>query len=190
MAKFLPLTRAVGLAVILGLLGIAAPALTASTGTGQVAAADWAGLQKPGANSQMWPSLRKPGSRQVADAATAGQAYTGLRSPSARPTAAPDPAIAKVLDQGAEAPKGDANVYITPQHLPKDDLLQAYSANKAAKAQGVKVPGLLGIASQAYRSQKLRPGQTVVGKPYSLADAMRDAMWRKKTAAMLRNLTR
>jgi hypothetical protein len=164
MARFFPLTRAAGLAITLILLGIGASALAAGTGKDQ-----------------------------LADAAKAGQAYTGLRSPTAQPAAVPDPATAKILDQGAGAPKGDANVYITPQHLPKGDLLEAYSSDGAAKvgAKGVTAPGLLGIASQAYRAQKPRQGQAgAVKKPYSLADAMRDAMWRKKTAAKLKSLTR
>jgi hypothetical protein len=165
MAKFLPLTRAIGLAITLILFGVGASAFAAGTGTGTA---------------------------QVADAAKAGQAYTGLRSLSARPAAAPDPATAKILDQGAKAPKGDANVYITPQHVPKGDLLEAYSSDGAttAKARDVTAPGLLGIASQAYRAQKPRQAQAGAKRPYSLADAMRDAIWRKKTAAKLKSLTR
>ncbi len=48
--------------------------------------------------------------------------------------------------------KLDANVYITPRNIPKGDrFLKAYSADQAAK--GSTAPGLLGIATQAYRTQ-------------------------------------
>ncbi len=80
--------------------------------------------------------------------------------------------------------KRDANVYITPRNIPKGDrFLKAYSADKAAK--GSALPGLLGIASQAYRTQA---SAGTANKAYSLADAMRDAVWRKKTAARLKSL--
>ncbi len=80
--------------------------------------------------------------------------------------------------------KRDANVYITPRNIPKNDrFLKAYSADKAAK--GSSAPGLLGIATQAYRTQA---SAGTANKAYSLADAMRDAVWRKKTAAKLKSL--
>ncbi len=48
--------------------------------------------------------------------------------------------------------KRDANVYITPRNIPKGDrFLKAYSADQAAK--GSSAPGLLGIATQASRTQ-------------------------------------
>ena len=46
--------------------------------------------------------------------------------------------------------------------------------------------GLLGIANQAHRAQDPN-GQNA--QAYSLADAMRDAIWRKNTAARLKSLT-
>ncbi len=80
--------------------------------------------------------------------------------------------------------KRDANVYITPRNIPKNDrFLKAYSADKAAK--GSSAPGLLGIATQAYRTQA---SAGTAAKAYSLADAMRDAVWRKTTAAKLKSL--
>ncbi len=80
--------------------------------------------------------------------------------------------------------KRDANVYITPGNIPKNDrFLKAYSADQAAK--GSSAPGLLGIASQTYRTQA---SAGTVNKAYSLADAMRDAVWRKNTAAKLKSL--
>ncbi len=80
--------------------------------------------------------------------------------------------------------KRDANVYITPGNIPKNDrFLKAYSADQAAK--GSAAPGLLGIASQTYRTQA---SAGTANKAYSLADAMRDAVWRKKTAAKLKSL--
>ncbi len=98
------------------------------------------------------------------------------------------------LNGNAKA-KRDANVYITPRYVPKgDQLLGAYSTATAprAKAAGVAVPGLLGIANQAYRAQGgARPkGAKAADSKYSLADAMRDAIWRKETAAKLRNMDR
>ncbi len=80
--------------------------------------------------------------------------------------------------------KRDAKVYITPQNIPKNDrFLKAYSVDKAAT--GTATPGLLGIASQAYRGQA---AAGTANRAYSLADAMRDAVWRKKTAAMLESM--
>ena len=80
--------------------------------------------------------------------------------------------------------KRDAKVYITPQNIPKNyPLLKVYSADKAT--EGTSAPGLFRIATQAYRSQA--SGDTTK-KAYSLADAMRDAVWRKKTSAMLKSL--
>ncbi len=82
--------------------------------------------------------------------------------------------------------KRDAKVYITPRNIPKNDrYLKAYDADKAAQNNAGATPGLLGIAKQAYRTQ-ISPG--TVNKAYSLADAMRDAVWRKKTAAKLKTL--
>ncbi len=80
--------------------------------------------------------------------------------------------------------KRDAKVYITPRNIPKGDrFLKAYSADRAPGASSA--PGLLGIATQAYRTQAW---SGTANKAYSLADAMRDAVWRKKTAAKLKNL--
>lgn len=86
----------------------------------------------------------------------------------------------------------DANVYLAPQAAGDDSVLQTYSADTApqAKAQGVAVPGLLGIAAQAYRAQAANALSDDGEAPqaYSLADAMRDAIWRKQTAQRLRDL--
>ncbi len=89
--------------------------------------------------------------------------------------------------------KRDANVYITAPNIPKDDrLLAAYNADRpnggrvqTRFGEATAVPGLLGIASQAHRAQAGGQGNPV----YSLADAMRDAVWRKNTAARLKSLT-
>jgi len=86
----------------------------------------------------------------------------------------------------------DANVYLAPQAAGDDSVLQTYSADTApqAKAEGVAVPGLLGIAAQAYRAQAANALSDDGATPqaYSLADAMRDAIWRKQTARRLRDL--
>jgi hypothetical protein len=82
--------------------------------------------------------------------------------------------------------KRDANVYLTPRHIPKNDrYLKAYDADMAAKNNANTTPGLLSIATQTYRSQS---SAGTANKAYSLADAMRDAVWRKKTAAKLKSL--
>ncbi len=81
--------------------------------------------------------------------------------------------------------KRDAKVYITPQNIPPGDrFLKAYAADKAAGKSAA--PGLLGIATQAYRTQA---SAGTANKAYSLADAMRDAVWRKNTAARLKSMT-
>ncbi len=93
----------------------------------------------------------------------------------------------KLFEKGKEIKiKRDANVYITPRNIPKNDrFLKAYDADKAAKDNVNAAPGLLGIATQTYRTQS---SAGTVNKAYSLADAMRDAVWRKKTAAKLKTL--
>ncbi len=133
--------------------------------------------------------------------ALAGTARAGhfLTHPAAAPpgaavpqtTAATPQAAVPVRDAKALFQKGkeikikrDANVYITPGNIPKNDrFLKAYSADQAAK--GSSAPGLLGIATQAYRTQA---SAGTANKAYSLADAMRDAVWRKNTAAKLKSL--
>jgi len=122
-----------------------------------------------------------------------------------RPTlqSAPMPMLAPSAQQArAEAQDGtvktrravvqDANIYLAPQAAGDDAVLRSYAADVApqAKAHGVVVPGLLGIAAQAYRAQAAdhlgEDGEAP--QNYSLADAMRDAIWRKQTAQRLRDL--
>ena len=89
--------------------------------------------------------------------------------------------------------KNDASVYITARNIPENDrLLEAYSVERPNGGQvqtrlreAMAVPGLLSIAAQTLRMQS--GGQDALA--YSLADAMRDAIWRKKTAARLKSLT-
>ncbi len=90
--------------------------------------------------------------------------------------------------------KQDANLYITARNIPDDDrLLAAYNAERpnggrvrTRFGEATAVPGLLGIANQAHRAQD-PDGRNA--QAYSLADAMRDAIWRKTTAARLKSLT-
>ena len=93
------------------------------------------------------------------------------------------------LTHPAATPQGvvrDASVYITPRNIPKNDrLLAAYSADKAMRGNGTAAPGLFGIATQARRIQV---AAGTANQAYSLADAMRDALWRKRTAARLKSL--
>ncbi len=111
----------------------------------------------------------------------AGPAWAGhfLTHPAATPQGAAGPQV-------VAAAARDANVYITPRNIPKNDqFLKAYSADKAVRSNGTAAPGLRGIATQAYRT---RASAATANKAYSLADAMRDAVWRKKTAAKLKSL--
>ncbi len=112
--------------------------------------------------------------------------------------------IATLLQRGAEIRiRKDASVYITARNIPENDrLLAAYNADRpnggrvqTRFGEATAVPGLLGIAVQAGRfqaqhsqAQPSRDGSQ--GDPaYSLADAMRDAIWRRNTAARLKSLT-
>jgi hypothetical protein len=87
----------------------------------------------------------------------------------------------------------DASVYITARNIPENDrLLGAYSDERPNGGQvqtrfgeATAIPGLLGIAAQTQRMQ----GGGQDAPAYSLADAMRDAIWRKNTAARLKSLT-
>ncbi|MFQ6017984.1 MAG: hypothetical protein ACE5KF_07290 [Kiloniellaceae bacterium] len=171
MAALLRLARALSLAVLVVSIGMAAPA--AAGGPGAAPAATGAGRPQAGANAQQWPPL---------------PAYQVFRQ-AAKAAARGGKAVA---DPDGQASDHDASVYLTPRYVPKNDLLEAYSVDKApqAKADGVPVPGLLGIATQAYRANHSKLGGTAARKTYSLADAMRDAVWRKKTAAKLKNLFR
>lgn len=100
-------------------------------------------------------------------------------------------------------PPHDAALLIAPGYVPDDDvLLGAYSADpKTRRAVGLQASGLLGIAAQAWRARHAEDrargrarklgtaGSDGAGEgegAYSLADAMRDAIWRRETAAKLR----
>ncbi len=108
-----------------------------------------------------------------------------LTHPAATPQVVAAARDARTLFEKGKEIKRDATVYITPRNIPKNDqFLKAYSADKAAK--GSSAPGLLDIANQTYRTQS---SAGTVTKAYSLADAMRDAVWRKNTAARLRSPT-
>ena len=97
---------------------------------------------------------------------------------------------AKLFQKGTEIKiKKDANVYITARNIPENDrLLEAYNAGRVQTNVGeaAAAPGLLGIANQAHRAQD-PDGRNA--QAYSLADAMRDAIWRKNTAALLESMT-
>ncbi|MEE8499022.1 MAG: hypothetical protein V3S27_00510, partial [Kiloniellales bacterium] len=102
---------------------------------------------------------------------------------------------ALLFKNGAEIKiKKDANLYITARNIPENDrFLEAYNADRpnggrvqTRAGEATAVPGLLGIANQAHRAQDPN-GRNA--QAYSLADAMRDAIWRKNTAARLKSLT-
>ena len=100
-----------------------------------------------------------------------------------------------LFQRGAEIKlKSDPNVYITSRNIPENaPLLEAYNADRPNRGraqtragEAAAPPGLLGIAAQVYRAQDAS-GRNA--RAYTLADAMRDAIWRRKTAARLRSLT-
>jgi hypothetical protein len=141
--------------------------------------------------------VEKPALAAAPSAATlAAQAtaQAGTRSAAQNATKAFNRAAALFKMGGEIKIKKDANVYITSRNIPDNDrLLKAYNADQPnggrvqTKAGEVAaVPGLLSIANQAHRAQDPN-GQNA--QAYSLADAMRDAIWRKNTAARLKSLT-
>ncbi len=102
---------------------------------------------------------------------------------------------APLFQRGTEIKiRKDANVYITSRNIPENDrFLEAYNADRPNNGrvqtrvgEASAVPGLLGNANPAHRAQDPN-GQNA--QAYSLADAMRDAIWRKNTAARLKSLT-
>jgi hypothetical protein len=132
-----------------------------------------------------------PSAAALADQATA---QAGARSAAQNAAQAGSRGV-RLFQKGAEIKvRKDANLYITSRNIPENDrLLDAYNADrpKGGRVQtrvgeAAAVPGLLGIANQAHRAQD-PDGQNA--QAYSLADAMRDAIWRKNTAARLKSLT-
>ncbi len=135
-----------------------------------------------------------------AEAPSAAQIMAQTTAQAAARTAAQNAAksakrAAALFKNGAEIKvRKDANLYITSRNIPENDrLLEAYNAERpnggrvqTRLGEATAVPGLLGIANQAHRAQDPN-GQNA--KAYSLADAMRDAVWRKNTAARLKSLT-
>ena len=120
--------------------------------------------------------------------------------PKRAPRAARSPAsiaarnAATLFQSGAEIRvEKDASVYIGARNIPENDsLLAAYSAEapkggrvEARRGAATAMPGLPGIADQAQRNRRGSQANTA----YSLAEAMRDAIWRKNTAARLKALT-
>ena len=133
-------------------------------------------------------SISAGGAAALAAQATA---QAGARS-AAQISAKVDNSAARLFQNGAKIRlKKDASVYLTSRNVPENDhLLQAYSAGQTnggwvQTRAAAAVPGLLGIAVQAQRAQRGDQGKAV----YSLADAMRDAIWRKNTAERLKSLT-
>ncbi|MEE8189258.1 MAG: hypothetical protein V3T80_08635 [Kiloniellales bacterium] len=161
MARFFSLGRLLGIALLL--LGATSGTTLADHFLTHPAVQKAAAPKPAGTAAVAKPSAAKPG---------AALTFPGIESGRIKPK-----------------PKFDANVYLTPENVPEnDELLKAYATDRAPQANGdgVATPGLLGIAAQAYRAQ--RPAKKGMKSTYSLADAMRDAVWRKKTAAKLKRL--
>ncbi len=135
----------------------------------------------------------------------AGQAVERADAPNAARAGVQAASRAGMLfENGAEIRiRKDAKVYITPGKIPENDrLLEAYDAERpeAGRArtlagEAVAAPGSLGTALQARRFQarrfqarRFQEGGGQGDQAYSLADAMREAIWRKKTVVELRSL--
>ncbi len=149
------------------------------------------------------PRVQAEPSNMVAPALAAAKVEPASAVAMTLPVRAPRPANAETTARSARALfergteiklKKDANLYITARNIPENDrLLEAYNADRpnggrvqTRAGEAAAVPGLLGIANQAYRAQDPN-GQN--DQTYTLADAMRDAIWRKNTAARLKSLT-
>jgi len=152
-------------------------------------------LTHPAGTAPSAPSLA---AQAVGQAGARRGAQTGALNATQNAAAEPSGA-ATLFKNGAEIDtKKDANIYLTPRSIPDNDrFLKAYNADrpdggrakakaKAKAGEAAAVPGLLGIANQVHRARDPN-GQN--NQAYSLADAMRDAIWRKTTAARLRSLT-
>ncbi len=139
------------------------------------------------ASKSAGPGAATPVAQAATQAGTRGAVWNVAKSS----TAGASRRAATLFKSGTEIRiKRDANVYITAPNIPKNDrLLEAYNADRPNRGrfqtrfgEATAVPGLLGIANQAQVGGKSNP-------VYSLADAMRDAIWRKNTAARLKSLT-
>ena len=138
--------------------------------------------------------LAETGDLAVSTARPESLAPIPARAPRARVAGSRASRIARLFEKGAEINVGrDANVFITSRNIPENDrLLEAYRA-KSPSGGGVQTrageatvaPGLFGIAAQAHR-YKWRDQRH---QTFSMADAMRDAIWRKETAARLKSIT-
>ncbi len=131
----------------------------------------------------------------VAQAATQAGKRGAVRKIAKSSTAGASSRAARLFKGGTEIKiERDANVYITAPNIPKNDrLLEVYNADRPNHGrfqtrfgEATAVPGLLGIANQTHRATDPNGRNERV---YTLADAMRDAIWRKNTAARLKSLT-
>ena len=126
----------------------------------------------------------EPGSRPESMARPKNMAPTPVRAPRRADAGTTARGARTPFERGAKIKPGkDASIFINARNIPENDrLLQAYSAGEAAKSIGRAVPGLLDIAAEIYRAQA---AAGTADKAYSLGNAMRDAVWRKETAAKL-----
>jgi hypothetical protein len=140
------------------------------------------------------PSVATLADQAGIQAGTRGAAQNAARNATRNAPGAPSRAAPLFRDGTEIKIKKDASVYITSRNIPKNDrLLETYNADRpnsgrvrTQAGEATAVPGLLGIANQAHRAQDPN-GRNA--EAYSLADAMRDAVWRKNTAARLKSLT-
>ena len=151
-------------------------------------------LTHPAAQSAGTPAGPSAVTQVATQAGTPSAARNAARNAAQNAAPASNRAAA-LFRNGAEIKiRKDANLYITARNIPKNDrLLAAYNADRpnggrvqTRLGEATAAPGLLGIANQAYRAQD-PDGRNA--QAYSLADAMRDAIWRKQTAARLKSLT-
>ncbi len=140
------------------------------------------GLAAPALADHLSTHLPEQGTRHSASSTTPVRTAEG---PTHAAKAVPGNSVA--VEAAEAAAERGAKVLVAPEYiLQNDKLLKAYAIKAApnAKANGVSLPGLLDIAREAHRNQ-IHAGPDEAS---SLADAMRHAVWRKRTAAKLESM--
>ena len=123
---------------------------------------------------------------------TSGRAAAGAAAQdTSKPTAQVAPRAGALFRSGSEfAVQRDARLFITSRNLPEIiRLIERYNADRPNGGRfetkvgvAIGVPGLLDIARQVLNAQA---GGVPSDQAYMLTDAMRDAIWRRETAARL-----
>ena len=154
-------------------------------------------LSRPGPEVQPMPGFESnaAASQSLVEPSSPPQNMGPIPDPSPRAANAESRAgrIARLFEKGFEINfEREASVYSTTRNIPENDrLLKTYGteppngdAVRPRASEAAVPPGLPGIAAQARRHQWR--GQEKGS--FTLANAMRDAIWRKNTAAKLETL--